>query len=106
MSNPVINLVAYHPKPGKEAELLAIVKKHWDILQKTGLVVGEPAKVWTARDLDREHRGPMPEYVLELFSWRDDKSSDVAHQTPEVMAVWETMGPILEKLTITKLASV
>ena len=37
---------------------------------------------------------------IEIFSWRDDKASNLAHQTPEVMAVWEPMTPMLEHLEI------
>ena len=38
--------------------------------------------------------------------WKDGKSSELAHQTPEVMAVWETMGPLLEDLTILKVEAI
>ena len=38
--------------------------------------------------------------MIEQFVWKDGKASDVAHQTPEIMAVWEPMGPLLEELTI------
>ena len=35
---PVTNIVTYVPKAGKEAELLALVKKHEPALRKVGLV--------------------------------------------------------------------
>ena len=37
---------------------------------------------------------------MELFQWKNGEASGVAHQTPEVMAIWEPMGPILENLTL------
>ncbi|HEX2871928.1 MAG TPA: hypothetical protein VHP33_11740 [Polyangiaceae bacterium] len=92
---PVANLVTYVPKPGKEEELLALVKKHEPALRKVGLVTDEPFKVWKAFDI-RKRRVQF----IEQFVWKDGTSSDVAHQTPEVMAVWEPMGPVLEELTI------
>ena len=92
---PVANIVTYVPKPGKEAELLALVKKHEPALRKVGLVTGEPFKVWKALDI-RKGRVSFMEY----FQWKDGHASDAAHQTPEVMAVWEPMGPVLEELTI------
>src|SRR5687767_9914051 len=92
---PVANLVTYVPKEGKEAELLALVKKHEPALRKVGLVTAEPFKVWKAYDI-RKQRVAFVEY----FQWKDGQASDVAHQTPEVMAVWEPMGPVLEDLTI------
>ena len=92
---PVTNIVTYVPKQGKEAELLALVKKHESALRAVGLVTAEPFKVWKALDI-RKGRVSFIEY----FQWKDGHSSDVAHQTPEVMAVWEPMGPVLEELTI------
>lgn len=92
---PVKNLVTYVAKKGAEDQLLALVKKHEVALRKTGLVTAEPFKVWKAYNIrSGEHS------VVEYFEWKDGKSSDVAHQTPEVMAVWEPMGPVLEDLRI------
>jgi hypothetical protein len=92
---PVANIVTYVPKQGKEAELLALVKKHEPALRKTGLVTGEPFKVWKAFDVRKQRVA-----FIEYFQWKDGHASDTAHQTPEVMAVWEPMGPVLEELTI------
>ena len=92
---PVTNIVTYVPKPGKEAELLALVKKHEPALRKVGLVTSEPFRVWKAYDIRKKR-----EQFIEYFVWKDGKASDIAHQTPEVMAVWEPMGPVLEELTI------
>jgi hypothetical protein len=82
---PVAKIVTYVPKKGKEAELLALIQKHEPALRKVGLVTNEPFRVWKAYDIRKE---------------QDGGASDVAHQTPEVMAVWEPMGPVLEQLTI------
>lgn len=92
---PVTNIVTYVPKPGKEAELLALVKKHEPALRKVGLVTAEPFRVWKAFDIRKQRV-----QFIEQFVWKDGKSSNVAHQTPEVMSVWEPMGPVLEELTI------
>lgn len=92
---PVSNIVTYVPKPGKEAELLALVKKHEPALRQVGLVTDEPFRVWKAVDVRKERVA-----FVEYFQWKDGNASDVAHQTPEVMAVWEPMGPVLEELTI------
>jgi hypothetical protein len=92
---PVKNLVTYVPKKGAEAELLALVKSHEVALRKVGLVTAEPFKVWKAHNIRTGERS-----IVELFEWKDGESSDIAHQTPEVLAVWEPMGPILEDLRI------
>lgn len=92
---PVMNIVTYVPKPGKEAELLELVKKHEPALRKVGLVTSEPFRVWQAFDIRKKRV-----QFIEHFTWKDGKASDTAHQTPEVMAVWEPMGPVLEELVI------
>jgi hypothetical protein len=83
------------PKSGKEAELLALVKQHETALRKVGLVTAEPFRVWKAYDIRKKR-----EQFIEQFTWKDGSASDVAHQTPEVMAVWEPMTPFLEEMTI------
>ncbi len=95
---PVLTHVTYRPKKGKEEQLFALVKKHWPVLKGLGLSTNEPAQVYRATD---KRSGAV--YFIEIFSWRDGKASDIAHQTPEVMAVWETMGPVLEGLELAAL---
>jgi hypothetical protein len=92
---PVANIVTYVPKPGKEAELLALVRKHEPALRASGLVTDEPFRVWKAFDVRKERTS-----YIEYFQWQNGNASDLAHQTPAVMAVWEPMGPVLEEMTI------
>lgn len=92
---PVTNIVTYIPKPGKEAELLALVRKHEPALRASGLVTAEPFRIWKAFDVRKERTS-----YIEYFQWKDGNASDLAHQTPEVMSVWEPMGPVLEDLVI------
>lgn len=98
-SGPVQTLVTYRAKSGKEAPLLALVKSHWPTLRKLGLATATPPKIWQAQYKD----GSIG--FLELFEWKDENSSDVAHQTPEVMAVWEPMGAVLERLEVAQVES-
>ena len=92
---PLKNLVTYVAKKGAEDQLLELVKKHEIALRKVGLVTDMPFKVWKAYNIrSGEHS------IVEYFEWKDGKSSDVAHQTPEVMAVWEPMCPVLQDLRI------
>jgi hypothetical protein len=101
MSKPVHRLVIYRPKAGHHDQLLAILEKHGPALAKTGLITDDGVKLYRANDL-RRHGDPEP-YFIELFYWRDDKASDLAHQAPEIMSVWETMGPHMEGMTLTTL---
>jgi hypothetical protein len=90
-NKPVMVHVTYMPKKGKEKELLELVKKHWPVLHAAGLATSEPAKIWEATDI---RSGRV--YYIEIMSWVDDLASSMAHQLPEVMAVWEPMGNIME----------
>ena len=93
-SKPVPTLVIYRPKQGKEREMQALVEKHWPTLNRLGLVTRDPVKIWRATGKDGRP------YFVEIFSWKEQGSSDIAHQTPDVMAMWEPMGAILEDLQI------
>jgi hypothetical protein len=93
-AGPVSMLVVYRIKDGKEAEFLPLLKAHWPTLDRAGLVTAEPARAWRAEG----KRGGIA--FVETFQWKDPTSSEVAHQTPEVMRVWEPMGEFLEGLDL------
>ena len=98
LSGPVTMLVSYYPKKGRESNLLLLIKKHWAALNKEGLVSKMPPQVWRATD-KRTSRN----YFVEMFQWKDVKSSDIAHHTPGVMAIWEPMGDVLDKLELAQI---
>ena len=103
-TDPVHRLVIYRPKKGHYDQLKAILLQHGPTLAKSGLLRdGHAVQLWAANDL-RRHGEPEP-YFVEAFYWRDGKASDLAHQLPEIMSVWETMGPHLESMTLTTLES-
>ncbi len=94
-SKPVNNLVIYKVKPGKEGAFLEIIKGHGPALKGSGLITNEPVRVHQGKNIRSGQQ-----IFVETFQWKNDKASDVAHQTPEIMAVWEPMGPLLEELEI------
>lgn len=100
---PVHRLVIYRPKAGKLADLEAIVKRHGGVLRKAGLLADQPVQVFRGTDLRKPEAGT---FLVEVFWWKDGSSSEVAHQLPEVMAVWETMGPIMESMQLTTLEAI
>ncbi len=89
----------YRVKPGKEAEMEALLSKHWPALQRAGLVTDEPAKIYRGLPSGKPEgrHGAAGSYV-EIFAWKDESASAIAHQTPDVMAVWEPMGAICEEM--------
>ena len=94
-SESVPTLVIYRPKPGAESALEALIRKHLPTLKSLGLLGTGQSAVFRAED-KRSHAVSF----VEIFDWKDGRASDVAHQTPEVMAIWEPMGPLLENLEI------
>lgn len=98
-AGPVPVLVIYRPKKGKEKELEALVRQHGAKMRATGLLSPDPVRCWRAKD--KEDHGQPGEYFVEVMAWRDAAAPGIAHQTPEVMSVWEPMGPLLEELRIT-----
>src|ERR1044071_9413172 len=82
-SKPFSVLCTYRVKEGKEADFLGLLEKHWPTLRGLGLATDEAARVMRCRDKS----GRV--IFVESFSWKDAGAPEVAHQTPEVMAVWE-----------------
>ncbi len=93
--SPVTVLVTYRPKKGKERAFPSILKRHWPALKAARLVTSTRPRTWRATD-KRSGRT----YFVEMFAWKDAKASDLAHRTPEVMAVWGAMGPLLASMDI------
>jgi hypothetical protein len=101
MSKPLMMHCVYRPKPGQEEALFALVKRHWPALRRAGLATEAPALLYRATD----KRTGRPFYI-EIFSWRDAEAPGVAHQLPEVMALWEPMGPMIDGGPSPELAAV
>ncbi len=88
----------YRVKPGKEAEMESLLARHWPALHAAGLTSDEPAVVYRGLPGDKGQRHGAPGTYVEVFSWKTEKSVDVAHRSPEVMAVWEPMNAICESM--------
>jgi hypothetical protein len=97
-SKPVTMLVFYYPRKGKNSELLSLIKNHWPTLDGEGLVSKMPAQIWRATD-----KRTNQIYFAEMFQWKDDKASRIAHHSPGVMAIWEPMGAVLEVMEIAQI---
>lgn len=89
---PTTNLVIYKLKQDTEKQFLPLLKAHYPSLKRMGLATDMVPKFWrgTSRDGSLSY--------VEIFQWVDVKAPEVAHQTPEVMQIWEPMGPMLANL--------
>ena len=72
-------IVAYRPKAGKEAELLALVRSRVPTLRAEGLVSGRAPIIMRARDGT----------IIEVSEWKSPEAIDAAHENPNVLAMWE-----------------
>ena len=82
-------IATYRVRAANEADFVALLRTHYPTLQRLGLVTAEPPVIYRG-----EEEG-APTYY-EIFTWRDAEAPEVAHQTPDVMAIWEPMGALLE----------
>jgi hypothetical protein len=80
----------YRVIPGREKALLDLIWKHDVVLRELSLVTDEPMRVYRGAD---EKGRP---FLVEFFDWRNAKAVEVAHQHPEVLALWERMDPQCE----------
>src|SRR5215216_1043507 len=91
-SKPVRMLCTYRTKDGKESDFLRLLEKHWPTLRSVGLATDDPAQVFRSKDKAGKT------VFIEMFSWKDATSPNVAHQTPEVMSIWEPMGALTDEM--------
>ena len=89
---PVPMLCTYRVRKGKEDAFLEILARHWPTLRKAGLAA--PARPTVSRSVDRKGRTVF----VETFSWAHGQASDLAHASPEVMAVWGPMGKLATEM--------
>ena len=75
----VCAVVAYRPKPGKERELLELVRNRVPTLRKEGLVTDRTPTIMRSRDGT----------ILEVSEWKSRDAIDAAHKNPNVLAMWD-----------------
>ncbi|MEY2565225.1 MAG: hypothetical protein QOH88_3418 [Verrucomicrobiota bacterium] len=74
----VIVIVAYRPKPGREIELLEIVRNRVPTLLKEGLVTDRVPVIMRAKDGT----------IIEVSEWKSHQAIEEAHKNPRVLALW------------------
>ena len=79
-------IVAYKPKPGKEKELLAIVRKRLPLLRKEGLATERVPTIMRSTDGT----------IIEVSEWKSQEAIAAAHQNPNVLALWNEFFAICE----------
>ena len=88
-AGPATVIAIYRVQPDREAQVLEPLNRHHPTLHGAGLVTDEPPTVYKNVEKGR------PTY-FEIFDWIDADAPRHAHETPEVMAIWEPMGACVE----------
>lgn len=87
-------IVAYRPKPGKENELLELVRNRVPTLRGEGLVTGRVPVIMRARDGT----------IIEVSEWKSHEAIDAAHKNPNVLAMWNKFFAVCDCVPLKTLA--
>jgi hypothetical protein len=89
--SPVTVICLFRVVRGREAAFTDLLKRHWPTLRSLDLVTSDPPRHYRGAE---QGGGPL---FVEIFSWKSEEAARLAHQHPEVMAIWEPMGTLTEK---------
>jgi quinol monooxygenase YgiN len=90
----VCPIVAYRPKPGKEEELLQLVRARVPTLRKEGLVTDRTPVIMRAKDGT----------IIEVSEWKSAEAIEAAHQNPNVLAMWSKFFEVCDCVPLSTLA--
>jgi quinol monooxygenase YgiN len=82
----VMVIVAYRPRPGKEALLLELMKEHLPTLQGQGLATERRSYLMRSADGT----------IIEVFEWKSKAAIEAAHTNPVVLKMWERYAEACE----------
>jgi quinol monooxygenase YgiN len=86
-------IAVYRPRPGKEQQLMAVVKEHMPILREQGLVTDRASVVMRAKDGT----------IVEVFEWDSAEAIEEAHNNDAVRAMWARFDEACECKTLADL---
>ena len=94
MIEPVIVIVAYRPKPGRESETLHLVRSRVPTLHKEALVTERTPIIMRARDGT----------IIEVSEWKSQEAIDAAHKNPNVLAMWNRFFAVCDCVPLNQLS--
>lgn len=87
---PEVVICTYQVKKNCEVEFESLLQRHEPTLRKAELVTDEAFQVF--KSINKEGEATY----TEIFTWVDKKASGEAHDLPEISAIWEPMGRLVE----------
>lgn len=90
----IIVIVAYRPKPGREQELLEVVRSRVPALRKEGLVTDRAPAIMRSRDGT----------IIEVSEWKSRAAIDEAHRNPNVLALWQKFFAVCDCVPLNTVA--
>jgi hypothetical protein len=87
MANEVV-VCTYRVRPQAEERFAGLIAGHWRTLHDLGFVTDQRPLVLRGTD------GGLT--YVEIFTWVDG-GFGLAHEHPDVLAIWEAMDPLLEE---------
>jgi len=94
--NEHTSICTYRVKKGARDKFVELLRLHWPTLHENGLATDTPAIVFEAENGSDNRDNEQGTTFVEIFSWSRADAPHLAHQMPEVMAVWEPMGGLVE----------
>jgi quinol monooxygenase YgiN len=85
-----IALCTYRVKEHQDQEFLRLLSNHYPTLRRLGLVTDEPSLLFRGTDESGKS------FFVEILHWKSRDGHKVAEQMPEVLAIWEKMGQLVE----------
>jgi quinol monooxygenase YgiN len=79
-------IVAYRPKPGMGARLLALTRRHVKVLREEGLASARAAHAMRSADGT----------ILEVFEWASPAAMEAAHTNPAVLQMWKDYAKVCD----------
>lgn len=91
MSTSTTVICLYRVASGRETEFTRLLERHWPTLHELDLVTDRPPQHYRGAE---QGGGPL---FVEIFDWKSEDAARLAHEHPEVMAIWEPMDKLTEK---------
>jgi hypothetical protein len=87
-----IVIVAYKPKPGREADLEILMTTHILTLRSEGLVTEREPIVMRAKNGT----------IIEVFEWLSKEAIESAHENTTVLEMWEKYAEVCDYIPISQ----